>query len=71
MNFDGYYSESKFEFFDNNKKSKKKSKKQKKFFKKTKKFLKKVRGKVVTMILSTVSQMALHFFDWKLKKAYA
>lgn len=71
MNFYGFYPKSEFEPLADSKKSKKKSKKQKKFFKKAKKFLKKLRGRVVNMILSTVSQMALHFFDKKLEKAFA
>lgn len=70
MGLNDYYPESEFESFGGNKK-RKKSKKKKKFLKKTKKFFRKLCDKVVNTVLSTVSQMALHFFDKKLEKAYA
>ena len=67
MDFYDYYSEREFEPFKKGKRSKKK----KKFFKKAKKFFKKFRNKVIDMVLSTVSQMALRFFDKKLEKSFA
>lgn len=71
MSFYDYYSESEFEPFNYSRKGKKKSKKKKKLKKRIKKFFKRFRNKVIDMILSTVSQITLRFFDKKLEKAFA
>lgn len=71
MNYYDYYLESEFEPFKYRKKGKKKSKKKKKFLKRIKKFFKRFRNKAIDMILSTMSQIALRFFDKKLEKAFA
>ena len=63
------YFEGEFEPLGDSKKTKKS--KAKKFLKRTKKFFRKLCDKVVNTVLSTFSQMALHFFDKKLEKAYA
>lgn len=69
MDYNCYF-DSEFELFEKGKKVKKKSKK-KKFFKKVKKFFKKFRGKIVDKVLSTVSQIAIRYFDKKFEKAFA
>lgn len=65
-----YYFEGEFEPLGDSKKTKK-SKAKKRFLKKAKKFFRKLCDKVVNTVLSTFSQMALHFFDKKLEMAYA
>lgn len=71
MNSYDSYPESEFEPFEYSKKGKKKSKKKKKFLKRIKKFFKRFRNRAIDVILSTMSQMALRFFDRKLEKAFA
>lgn len=63
-----YYFGGEFETF---KSSKKGEKKQKKLLKRAKKSLRKFRDKVIDMILSTVSQIAIRYFDKKYEKAFA
>lgn len=53
------------------KSSKKGKKKQKKLLKRAKKSLRKFCDRVVDMILSTASQIAIRFFDKKFEKAFA
>lgn len=63
-----YYFGGEFETFKSSKKGKKK---QKKLLKRAKKSLRKLRDKVIDMILSTVSQIAICYFDKKYEKAFA
>lgn len=69
MDYNCYF-EGEFEPLGDSKKTKK-SKEKKRFLKKAKKFFRKLCDKVVNTVLSTFSQMALHFFDKKLEKMYA
>lgn len=71
MDYYSYYSEREFEPFEDSSKSTEKSKKKKKFWKKVKKFFVKLRDKVIDAAISTMSQMALRFFDKKMEKAFA
>ncbi len=66
-----YYSESEFEPFEYIKRGKKKSKKKKKFLKKIKKFFKRFRNRAIDMVLSTMSQVVLRYFDKKFERAFA
>lgn len=70
MNYYDYNTENGFEFFNDDQNSVKKSK-PRKFWKKTKKFFRRVLDKVVDTILSTVSQIALRYFDKKFEKSFA
>ena len=70
MNYYDYQKENQFEFFNDDQNSVKKSK-SRKFWKKTKKFFRRVLDKVVDTILSTVSQIALQYFDKKYEKSFA
>lgn len=64
-----YYLASDFEPFRYSKKGKKPKKK--KIWKKIKKFFKRFRNRAIDMVLSTMSQMVLRFFDKKLERAFA
>lgn len=70
MGFYDDYPQEEFEPLKEFKKAKKK-KKRKKLLKKAKKFFKKFRSKACDIILSTMSQMVLRFFDKKLERAFA
>ncbi len=70
MNFYDYHSENEFEFFKDDQNFVKKSR-TKKFWKKTKKIFIRILDKVVDMVLSTMSQIALRYFDKKFEKSFA
>lgn len=70
MNYCDYQKENEFKFFNDNQNSVRKSR-TRKFWKKTKKFFRRVLDKAVDTIMSTISQIALQYFDKKFEKSFA